>query len=112
MLHLNLLQALAAIGIKPANTITCNSMIALAEMASAGLGITYLPTAYFSSYQEEGYLRPVRTNLVLPPLAYLAVHRNDAVSRRIAELAREACDFGLPRWRRQDEPAPSPPRAR
>lgn len=106
LLHLNLLQALAAVDIKPQNTITCNSMIALAEMASAGLGVTYLPTGYFSAYQEEGYLRPVRTNLVLPPLEYLAVHRNDAVSRRIAQLARETCDFGRPRWRRREEAAP------
>jgi hypothetical protein len=45
----------------------------------------------------------VRTNLVLPPLEYLAVHRNDAVSRRIAQLARETCDFGIPRWRRPEE---------
>ncbi|MBN9062625.1 MAG: LysR family transcriptional regulator [Rhizobiales bacterium] len=104
LLHLNMLKALASIGVKPQNTITCNSMIALAEMASAGLGVTFLPSAYFSSYRAQGYLTPIKTSLALPPLEYVALHRNDAISRRVAELARETCDFGPPRWRGSGRP--------
>ncbi|MCY1169615.1 HTH-type transcriptional regulator YofA [compost metagenome] len=98
LLHQRLLTALTAARIWHDNTIVCNSMIALAELASAGLGVTYLPREYFSSYIESGNLRAIQTSLLLPPLEYTAVHRSDAVSLRIAEIAREVCDFGRPQW--------------
>jgi len=99
LLHRRLLTTLVAAKVPHDNTIVCNSMIALAELASAGLGVTYLPSEYFSSYVESGHLRTVHTSLVLPPLEYTAVHRSEAISLRIAEIAREVCDFGRPRWR-------------
>lgn len=99
LLHRRLLTTLLTAKLSHDNTIVCNSMIALAELASAGLGVTYLPRDYFSSYVESGHLRTIQTSLVLPPLEYTAVHRSEAVSLRIAEIAREVCDFGRPRWR-------------
>ena len=102
LLHQRLLTALTAAKITHDNTIVCNSMIALAELASAGLGVSYLPRQYFSSYVESGNLRTIQTSLVLPPLEYNAVHRSDAVSVRIAEIARGVCDFGQPRWHKRE----------
>lgn len=99
LLHQRLLTAITAAKIVHDNTIVCNSMIALAELASAGLGVSYLPRQYFSSYIEAGDLREIQTSLLLPPLEYTAVHRTDAVSLRVAEIAREVCDFGRPHWK-------------
>ena len=94
----SLLRALAAMRLRPKSTVVCNSMIALAELASAGLGVAYLPREYFSAYIRSNELCAVQTNLALPPLEYVAVHANNAISRHIAELARQQCHFG--RWRR------------
>lgn len=107
LLHQRLLKAIAAANIWHDNTIVCNSMIALAELASAGLGVTYLPREYFSSYVDSGNLRTIQTSLVLPPLEYNAVHRSDAVSVRIADIARGVCDFGRPRWHRRQSGTPA-----
>ncbi|QIM70348.1 LysR family transcriptional regulator [Bordetella trematum] len=98
LLHQGLLRALAAMRLRPKSTVVCNSMIALAELASAGLGVAYLPREYFSAYIRSNELCAVQTNLALPPLEYVAVHANNAISRHIAELARQQCHFG--RWRR------------
>ncbi len=54
-----------------------------------------------SSWMCRPDLRTIQTSLVLPPLEYNAVHRSDAVSLRIAEIARGVCDFGRPRWHRR-----------
>ncbi len=96
LLHQRLLKALSSAHVVHDNKIFCNSMIALAELASAGLGVTYLPREYFASYIEAGDLRAIQTSLTLPPLEYIAVLRSDAVSQRIAQLAHEVCDFGRP----------------
>lgn len=118
LLHQRLLSALTAARIAHDNTIVCNSMIALAELASAGLGVSYLPRQYFSSYIDSGNLREIQTSLLLPPLEYTAVHRSDAVSLRVAEIAREVCDFSRPSWRQEramtqpaDAAAPASPPA-
>lgn len=92
-LHLRLLRELDRRGVERARMITCNSLIGLAELARAGLGITYLPRAYFAPYVEAGDLRAVTVDLDLPPLDYAVVHRGDAVSRRVATLLPAVCEF-------------------
>jgi DNA-binding transcriptional LysR family regulator len=101
LLHHRLLSALSSAKISHQNMVVCNSMIALAELASAGLGVTYLPREYFSSYVASGNLRAIQTNLLIPPLEYTAMHRSDAVSLRVAAIAREVCHFGKPQWHEQ-----------
>ena len=75
-----------------------NSLLARPHGPPPGLGVAYLPREYFSAYIRSNELCAVQTNLALPPLEYVAVHANNAISRHIAELARQQCHFG--RWRR------------
>ncbi|KAA3509557.1 hypothetical protein CPJ18_06495 [Agrobacterium rosae] len=77
-------------------TISCNNMMALAELAAFGMGITILPKAFFSRHVNEGRLRIVKTNIPLPKLEYFITYRNDyngAFFEEIANLCRQICDF-------------------
>lgn len=79
-----------------AQTISCNNMMALAELAAFGLGITILPKAFFGRHVQEGRLRVVKTAIALPKLEYFITYRNDyngAFFENIANLCREICDF-------------------
>lgn len=92
-LHLRLLRELDRRGLDRSRLIPCNSLIGLAELARAGLGVTYLPAAYFAPYVEAGDLRRLDVGLDLAPLDYVALHRDDEISRRIASLVPPLCDF-------------------
>jgi len=72
---------------------TCNSMISLAELARAGLGVTCLPRVYFQSYFDAGSLIEVCADESMPVLNYAVVHRGDALSVRMVDLAGRSCDF-------------------
>jgi DNA-binding transcriptional LysR family regulator len=75
---------------------SCDSLIALVGLAVAGLGLTYLPKECFKPLIKEGKLKIVPTRLALPPIAYVAMYRNDrpiAFTSLVARLARATCDF-------------------
>ncbi|MFG1417557.1 LysR family transcriptional regulator [Xanthobacter sp. V0B-10] len=96
LLHQTIAKALNERGFSPKHTITCSSMIALAELARAGLGVSFLPRDYFHGF-GAGSLSVLQTNLVIPPLEYAAVYREDFIALQIADLAREHCNFAYPR---------------
>lgn len=76
----------------------CTNLTALARMAAAGMGITYLHKGVFDEEIRRGRLREVETEIVLPPLQYVAVHRDDPISPLtglIARMAKDVCDFSL-----------------
>ncbi len=65
-------------------------------LASAGLGVTYLPRECFRPLVDEGKLVIVETDPELPPVPYMAMYRNDRPSTfvtEIAALATQLCDF-------------------
>lgn len=93
LLHLRMRRDLALLGVRGGRTITCNSMIALAEMAKAGLGATYIPRDYFADALRDGSLVEIPTGRDAQPLPYAAFHLGDPVGRHIAELAGRCCDF-------------------
>ncbi|MFG1419887.1 LysR family transcriptional regulator [Xanthobacter sp. V0B-10] len=99
LLHHRMRDALVSLGRGDAKPITCNSIVALAELARAGLGATYIPRDYFQHFLDAGDLVVVDTGPDRP-LQYAAFHLGDPVCRRVGEIAREVCDFN----------APSPPR--
>lgn len=73
-----------------------DSLIAIAGLAVAGLGVACLPRGYFSSYFQDGRLMPLRTEQAPPTLQYYAMYRKELGSvlpRTLAELAQECCDF-------------------
>ena len=85
-------------GLSPNFVTHCNNLTTLARMAAAGMGITYLHRGVFNDEIRRGLLKEIRTEIDLPPLRYVAVHRDDPVSPltgRIARIAQEVCDFSL-----------------
>ncbi|WP_228259373.1 LysR family transcriptional regulator [Siculibacillus lacustris] len=96
LLHGSMTRALAERGVVPRHTITCNSMIALAELAENGIGVSYLPRDYFQVHAGDR-LTVLTTNVPIPPLEYAAIYRDDFIDRSVAELARRVCDFSHPR---------------
>ena len=93
LLHHTVTRTLAEHGYSARQTITCSSMIALAELVREGLGISYLPRDYFQSY---GSLAIVHTSMVMRPLQYAATYRDDFIAAQIAQMAQHLCKFTRP----------------
>lgn len=73
-----------------------DSLIALLGMTVAGLGVTYLPLPCFQPLVSEGKLYSILTRPELPDIPYVAAYRKDrphAFAGKVAEIAREYCDF-------------------
>jgi DNA-binding transcriptional LysR family regulator len=101
-LHLELTHLLQQAGAHFDQVIYCNSMIALAELATAGLGVTCLPDEYFRIYVQQGDLQILQCSVRPPELEYRAIYRSDIVSKRIMEIARGVYSFRHPRASRTD----------
>jgi DNA-binding transcriptional LysR family regulator len=83
-------------GIELPKMLSSDSLTAMLGLASAGLGVTYLPRECFSPLVEEGKLTIIQTEPELPPVPYMAMYRNDRPSSFVAEvaaLAASLCDF-------------------
>lgn len=84
-----------------------NSLVSLAALTKAGIGISYLPSLYFQDLVEQGLLQEVRSTLPAPAIPYHAICRADdeiaAFSAGVAKLCVRMCDFSRPR----DTPAPT-----
>ncbi|TCQ92569.1 LysR family transcriptional regulator [Pseudomonas sp. JUb52] len=87
---------LHARGIELPRILSSDSLTAMLGLASAGLGVTYLPRECFRPLVDEGKLVIVETDPELPPVPYMAMYRNDRPSTFVAEiatLATQFCDF-------------------
>lgn len=93
LLHQTVVKMLAEHGFTARQTLTCSSMIAIAELVRGGLGIAYLPRAYFQAYGGLGLLH---TNIAMRPLQYAAIYRDDFIAAQIAQLALTTCNFERP----------------
>ncbi|MFP3568687.1 LysR family transcriptional regulator [Paraburkholderia sp. SIMBA_030] len=85
-------------GVQPRSILTCNNFAALGGMASAGLGIACLPDAISGELVTLGMLRAVHVTPVMPPVRYVAVARQDALTpfhRKVITLARVTCNYGM-----------------
>jgi DNA-binding transcriptional LysR family regulator len=74
-------------------------------MASAGLGIACLPNAISGELVTRGLLREVFVSPAMPPVRYVAVARQDALTpfhRKVISLARAKCNYGT-RYQDADE---------
>lgn len=84
-------------GVQPRSILTCNNFAALGGMASAGLGVACLPNAISDELVTLGMLREVHVGPVMPPVRYVAVARQDALTpfhRKVVTLARATCNYG------------------
>lgn len=73
-----------------------DNLIAIAGLAVAGLGVVCLPKGYFFPHIQDGRLAILRTEQAAPRVQYYAVYRKgpgSVISRAMAELAQECCDF-------------------
>lgn len=87
---------LRALGIQPADTIICNSLIALIGMAASGLGISYLPRACLGQMIDDGHLVIIKATPALPETTYVAMYKSEQRSPLLSSilmLAQESCDF-------------------
>lgn len=83
-------------GIQPGRIVTANSMETSAMLAAAGLGITYLPIAYYQPWIDDGRIRQVRTRPAIPPTRFGAVfpeRRSTPLVEAIVRLAVEHSTF-------------------
>lgn len=96
-LHLDLVHSLKKEKGEFKKVIHCNSMIALAELAAAGLGVTCLPGDYFEKYIQQGILQNIPCSILPPTLEYRSIHRGNIVSERISQIAHDVCNFKHPR---------------
>lgn len=85
--------------IEPRSIIQSDSLMALAGMAAAGLGIASLPKALAVEAVERGRLKEVSLSTKPPELAFVAIAKIDTVSdfhRSAIGVARDCCNFELP----------------
>lgn len=83
-------------GITPRIVSSCTSMSALARMVVDGIGITYLHKDVFEDDISAGRIRIVESDVVIPPIRYVAAYRNDVISpisALVAARALEVCHF-------------------
>lgn len=83
-------------GVRPSAVISCNGMIALSEMAAAGLGVTCLPRPYFEPDIAAGRLQVIKTDPPVPPLLYAVAARRDSVGNlgmSFSSMVVDACNF-------------------
>ena len=83
----------ARMGIRGNRVLRSNSALALAEMAKAGIGVTYLPKEFFRPEIESGVLHKLDFQIEVPALTYVAAfHKNDddTLSPRIASMAQSS----------------------
>lgn len=74
----------------------CNNMAALAELASAGLGITLLPATFFRRHIESDRLLIVKSDIMLPKLKYYISYHSEyymEFSKNIKNLCHGIYDF-------------------
>lgn len=86
-------------GIRISNTIHSDSLVALAGICAAGVGLAGLPKAVASGPVRNGALREIEIPIGAPAMNYIALVRIDAISefhRIVAALAEQNCDFGTP----------------
>jgi len=88
-----------ALSFEPVNIIQSDSLIALAGMAAAGLGVANLPTAFAFEAVRSGRIEELRLPQAVPEAHYVALTRVDSASafhRAVIEMARDSCDFDQP----------------
>ncbi|WP_316156937.1 LysR family transcriptional regulator [Cupriavidus sp. BIC8F] len=87
----------AQAGVQPHRISGSNSLVALAGLVEAGMGVSCMPLRLFSHEIRQGRLQVVRTDPPAPSLGYYAVflkQHQAALGYAVADIARQCCDFG------------------
>lgn len=81
------------------NTVYCDSLMALASICAAGLGVAGLPHAVAQGAVRNGSLRRIEIPIGAPAMEYIALVRIDSISdfhRNVVSIARANCDLQTP----------------
>ncbi len=82
------------VGAEPTRLGGSRSIITLAGLIEAGIGVSCLPRAFFTGEVTEGRLQVLETDPPAPSVRYCAMYpERSAQGLAVAELARECCDF-------------------
>lgn len=86
------------VGVEPTRLGGSRSIITMAGLIEAGIGVSCLPRAFFASEIAHGRLQVVETAPPAPSVRYCAIYpEHAALGLAVAELARECCDFSRAR---------------
>jgi DNA-binding transcriptional LysR family regulator len=83
-------------GVNVRRVLSSNNLVAQIGLTVSGMGVSYLPRACLQYLVTDGVLGEIRTTPPLPPVEYVALYRSDhpySLTREIARLAAECCDF-------------------
>ena len=76
--------------------LSSNSNVALSGLATAGLGLAYLPLEPFQGFVDNGQLAVVQSSPPPPRMRYVLAFRKDGplrFHRSVAAIAKQSCDF-------------------
>lgn len=83
-------------GLSVRRMLTCNSLGMMAQLTMLGLGISYLPEAYFAPLVRQNALRQLNVKPDLPIVNYYAVFKKsmvDPVVMKVVDAALVECSF-------------------
>lgn len=83
-------------GVHTVQSVTSNSLLALAGLAISGLGVATMPLHCVRGLFGKRLLNVVRTEPPLPMVPYVALCRADSANRLVQDIvamAQECCDF-------------------
>jgi len=86
-------RILQSLGIKADIVTSCTSISALARMAIAGIGVTYLHREVFAAEIASGQLKVLNCEVKIPPIQYMAAYRADVVSPILPLIAKRAVEI-------------------
>ncbi|MBP0622395.1 LysR family transcriptional regulator [Cupriavidus consociatus] len=86
----------AQAGIEPQRINGSNSLVTLAGLVEAGVGVSCIPLRLFNHEIREQRIQVVKTDPAAPSLTYYAVflkQHQAALGYAVADMARQCCDF-------------------
>ncbi|MES2533813.1 MAG: LysR family transcriptional regulator [Pseudomonadota bacterium] len=83
-------------GIVMQRTLIANNVLSIIALTLAGFGVSYLPRDFMKPLVAQGRVIEFRIDVRLPPIAYVALHRQSegSIFPRLAAMAGRCCDFG------------------
>jgi len=79
-------------GMSVKRVFTCNNLGVTAQLTALGMGISYLPDAYFAPVVARGVLRRLDVQPDLPPIHYYSVCKKHFMTPLLSMLVDVACE--------------------
>lgn len=86
-------------GVSVRQSVTSNSLMAMAGVTMAGMGVSYLPRLCFQGAVDQGLLHIIRTQPGLPKVPYSAIYKSEdegGFHALVVRLCHLACNYSHP----------------